>query len=192
MLERIEQARIERHMTVKQLSTISGVPEATYSNIIKGRSANPSFQTVQALALALGLSLDDAVAAASASTPPEIIDTIQRNNNTPATTQEVDNALGVLMRLMEDNNKSYQAAIKSRNDEFERALLSKDAQFERERAELLAALHTKDKWIRILFAACASLCLFICFMLLLDIMHHDVGWIRSAFSDLFTWRIGLA
>lgn len=184
MLERIEQARIERHMTVKQLSTISGVPEATYSNIIKGRSANPSFQTVQALALALGLSLDDAVAAASANTPPEIIDTIQKNNNTPATTQEVDNALGVLMRLMEDNNKSYQAAIKSRNDEFERALLSKDAQFERERAELLTALHTKDKWIRGLFAVCALLCFFMCLMLFLDLQRHDAEFLNTVFSGL--------
>lgn len=89
MIERIEQRRIERNMTVKQLSTISGIPEATYSNILKGRSKNPSFDTVRALALAVEMSLDEVISSIDDGESPSVPADLQKINQEPATTQEL-------------------------------------------------------------------------------------------------------
>lgn len=189
MIERIEQRRIERNMTVKQLSTISGIPEATYSNILKGRSKNPSFDTVRALALAVEMSLDEVISSIDDGESPSVPADLQKINQEPATTQELDKAMGILMRLMERNNETYSNALHTRNEEFERALASKDAQFERERAALLENIHNKDKWIRWEFTLMCLLIAFICIILLIDVLHPDIGWIRRTFIDLFTRNI---
>lgn len=186
MIERIEQRRIERNMTVKQLSTISGIPEATYSNILKGRSKNPSFDTVRALALAVEMSLDEVISSIDDNDSPSVPADLQRINQEPATTQELDKAMGILMRLMERNNETYSEALHTRNEEFERALASKDAQFERERKALLDTIHNKDKWIRWEFTLMCLLIAFICIILLIDVLHPDIGWIRRTLADLFT------
>ena len=189
MIERIEQRRIERNMTVKQLSTISGIPEATYSNILKGRSKNPSFDTVRALALAVEMSLDEVISSIDDGESPSVPADLQKINQEPATTQELDKAMGILMRLMERNNETYSEALHTRNEEFERALASKDAQFERERKALLDTIHNKDKWIRWEFTLMCLLIAFICIILLIDVLHPDIGWIRRTFIDLFTRNI---
>ena len=186
MIERIEQRRIERNMTVKQLSTISGIPEATYSNILKGRSKNPSFDTVRALALAVEMSLDEVISSIDTAETPSMPPDLQKINQEPATTQELDKAMGILMRLMERNNETYSEALHTRNEEFERALASKDAQFERERSALLDTIHNKDKWIRWEFILICLLIAFICIILLIDVLHPDIGWIRRTFIDLFS------
>lgn len=186
MIERIEQRRIERNMTVKQLSTISGIPEATYSNILKGRSKNPSFDTVRALALAVEMSLDEVISSIDDGESPSVPADLQKINQEPATTQELDKAMGILMRLMERNNETYSDVLHSRNEEFERALASKDAQFERERSALLETIHNKDKWIRWEFTLMCLLIAFICIILLIDVLHPDIGWIRRTLADLFT------
>lgn len=189
MIERIEQRRIERNMTVKQLSTISGIPEATYSNILKGRSKNPSFDTVRALALAVEMSLDEVISSIDDDKSPSMPPDLQKINQEPATTQELDKAMGILMRLMERNNETYTEALCTRNEEFERALTSKDTQFERERESLLETIHNKDKWIRWEFTLMCLLIAFICIILLIDVLHPDIGWIRRTFMDLFTRNI---
>lgn len=186
MIERIEQRRIERNMTVKQLSTISGIPEATYSNILKGRSKNPSFDTVRALALAVEMSLDEVISSIDTAEAPSMPPDLQKINQEPATTQELDKAMGILMRLMERNNETYSEALHTRNEEFERALASKDAQFERERSALLETIHNKDKWIRWEFTLMCLLIAFICIILLIDVLHPEIGWIRRTLMDLFT------
>lgn len=185
MIERIEQRRIERNMTVKQLSTISGIPEATYSNILKGRSKNPSFDTVRALALAVEMSLDEVISSIDDGESPSVPADLQKINQAPATTQELDKAMGILMRLMERNNETYSEALHTRNEEFERALASKDAQFERERSALLETIRNKDKWIRWEFTLMCLLIAFICIILLIDVLHPDIGWIRRTLAELF-------
>lgn len=191
MIERIEQRRIERNMTVKQLSTISGIPEATYSNILKGRSKNPSFDTVRALALAVEMSLDEVISSIDDGESPSVPADLQKINQEPATTQELDKAMGILMRLMERNNETYSEALHTRNEEFERALASKDAQFERERSALLETIHNKDKWIRWEFSLVCLLIAFICIILLIDVLHPDIGWIRRTLLDLFARNIAI-
>ena len=199
MIERIEQRRIERNMTVKQLSTISGIPEATYNNILKGRSKNPSFVTVRALALAVEMSLDEVISSIDDAKAPSVPDDLHTINQAPATTQELDQAMGILMRLMERNNETYSDALRTRSEEFERALLardeqfarslaSKESQFERERESLLETIHNKDRWIRWEFALICTLITFICIILLIDVLHPDVGWIRRTLMELFTWN----
>lgn len=196
MIERIEQRRIELGMTVKQLCDISSVPEATYRNILKGRSEKPAFDTIRNLALGVKISLDELIAVTDDGNPALVPADLQNINHAPATTQELDSALSILMRIMESNNQTFEEAIKSRNEEFERALLSRDEQFrrsllskddqyERERAELINTIHNKDKWIRWEFALICALITFLCIILLIDVLNPDVGWIRKALADIF-------
>ena len=199
MIERIEQRRIERNMTVKQLSTISGVPEATYSNILKGRTRNPSFETVRSLALAVEMSLDELMSSIPDDVPASVPADLQSINQAPATTQELDQAMGILMRVMEHNNETYSEALRTRNEEFERALISrdeqfsrslisKDAQFERERAALLETIQAKDRWIRRVFTLLCILIAFICAILLIDILNPNVGWFRRTIAAIFSFN----
>lgn len=186
MIERIEQRRIELGLTVKQLCDTSNVPEATYRNILKGRSEKPAFDTIRSLALSVNLSLDELVSVANDGAPAVVPDDLQKINHAPATTQELDSAMSILMRVITDNNASYQAALQSRNEEFERALISRDAQFNRERNDLLETIHNKDRWIRWEFALICTLITFICVILLIDVLHPDIGWIRRTFIDMFS------
>lgn len=188
MIDRIEKRRIERNMTVKQLSIISGIPEATYNNILKGRSRNPSFDTVRALALAVEMSLDEVVSSIDDGESKFVPTGLHNINQKPVTTQELDNALGILMRHMDRNNETCSDALRTRNEEFERALVAKDAQFDRERESLLETIHNKDKWIRWEFALICLLIAFICIILLIDVLHNDNGWIRRSLSELLTYN----
>ena len=152
---------------------------------------------MRALALAVEVSLDELISSTDDGAPASVPDDLQIINQAPATTQELDQAMGILMRIMEENNQSFKDAVRSRNEEFERALLSRDEQFrksllskdeqyERERASLIATIHNKDRWIRWLFALVCALIAFICGILLIDVLHPDIGWIRRTLADLFT------
>lgn len=48
----------ECHLTTKQISSLSGIPESTISRIFSGQTDNPTFDTVCALVKAMGGSLD--------------------------------------------------------------------------------------------------------------------------------------
>ena len=58
-LDRINELRHERNMTVEDLSNKSGVPLSTVKKICAGITVNPNLDTVIALARALGCTIDD-------------------------------------------------------------------------------------------------------------------------------------
>lgn len=199
MIERIEARRIELNMSVKHLAERSTVPEATYRNILKGVSKNPSFHTIRNLALAVGLSLDELITAMDGAEPACVPDDLQIINQAPATTQELDSALRILMQIIEDNNASHAEALSALNEKFEHALIardeqfarslaSKDAQFERDRRDMSNIIDMKDRWIRWEFILICMLITFICIVLLVDVLHPDVGWVRRALTELFSYN----
>lgn len=61
-LERINEIRKNAGMTIEDLSERSGIPVSTLKKICAGITANPSLDTVKAIAKALDCSLDDLAA----------------------------------------------------------------------------------------------------------------------------------
>lgn len=56
--EDLKKLKLERDLTTKQISELSGIPESTISRILSGQTDNPSFDTISAIVKAMGGSLD--------------------------------------------------------------------------------------------------------------------------------------
>ena len=56
--EDLKKLKLERNLTTKQISELSGIPESTISRILSGQTDNPSFDTISAIVKAMGGSLD--------------------------------------------------------------------------------------------------------------------------------------
>ena len=65
-LDLINDAVKEKGLSLEQLEAISSVPKSTLARVLNGSTANPQFQTVADIAVALGLSLDDVAGIESA------------------------------------------------------------------------------------------------------------------------------
>ena len=57
-IEYIKSLKQAKNVTVKELSKLTNIPESTITNILNGRTENPSFEIVSKLVIALGGSLD--------------------------------------------------------------------------------------------------------------------------------------
>lgn len=57
-LERINEIRKERKITLDELAELSGVPKSTLSKITSGQTQNPNLDTVKAIAKALNVPVD--------------------------------------------------------------------------------------------------------------------------------------
>lgn len=57
-IEYIISLKKAKNVTVKELSKLTNIPESTITNILNGRTENPSFEIVSKLVIALGGSLD--------------------------------------------------------------------------------------------------------------------------------------
>lgn len=200
LFDLFEAKRIEKGLTVRETAKLAEISEATYRNLNKGRSTRTSADTLRAISIVLGVPLATVFELIGDGEPSPIIADLQETNQLPATTQELDTGLAILVNLMERNNETYAAALRARDEKFEqaldaldeqfaKALESKEAQFERERSALLETIHNKDKWIRWEFTLMCLLIAFICIILLIDVLHPEIGWIRRTFMDLFTRNI---
>lgn len=58
-LEKINEIRKSKGISIDELSRLSGVPKSTLSKITAGITKNPNLDTVQSIAKALDCSLDD-------------------------------------------------------------------------------------------------------------------------------------
>ena len=58
-LELVNKLKQERGLKTEELAQLSGVPVGTLNKILNGQTKNPYFETVFALAHALGCSVDD-------------------------------------------------------------------------------------------------------------------------------------
>lgn len=171
MFERLEQKRLERKLSVRALSERSGIPESTYNNIVKGRSANPSIDTMRALCMALEMPIDDLFAPTDDGRELVIPPSMRGSDDKPATNGELNTITDVLVRLIRSKDENYQSAIKSRNEEFERALTSKDSQFDREREfyrERLSYEQSRRRTLTIVCAILAVISMFFIAELMLD------------------------
>ena len=144
MYERLERKRHEMGMSVKKLAEISTVPEGTCINILKGKSKNPSFDSIYKLCMALSLSCEDVFSPEPDGSEPVIPPSAIEAAEECVTKTDMIDMSAVLVRL-----------IQSKEETIEKALASKDAQYAAEKAFMLKSLERRDRWIRVLAAGCA-------------------------------------
>ncbi len=49
----------EKNLTLSEISKLSNIPQATITKIFNGSTANPTFETIAQIAIAMGVSLDE-------------------------------------------------------------------------------------------------------------------------------------
>lgn len=58
-LARLKKLKEERGLTTNEIAELSNIPAATISRVLSGQTANPTFETITAITIALGGSLDE-------------------------------------------------------------------------------------------------------------------------------------
>lgn len=58
-IERLKAVKEERDLSNNEIAQLSNLPLATVTRIFNGHTANPTFETIAHLAIALGVSLDE-------------------------------------------------------------------------------------------------------------------------------------
>ena len=168
IFERIEERRKLENMPIRHLCALTDIPDATYRNWVHGRSDRADVEVIHKLCVALKMPLEEAVSGASGAPAPDVVEEVQTVNQTPATTQEVDTAIVVLMRTMEANFAAHQEELRLIRSEFAEAMAAresqmqqmiavKDAQFDRERAYHAERLAESRRIVKSLSVACGLL-----------------------------------
>lgn len=57
--EDLHALKVKNNLSVKKIAEMSGVPESTVSRILAGQTTDPGFETVRAIVVAMGGSLDE-------------------------------------------------------------------------------------------------------------------------------------
>lgn len=156
IFENVEFRRRELGLSIRELCTITEIPEPTYRNWIHGRSDRADVECIHRLSIALKVPMDYFLASAGDAPASPVQKEIQKVNETPATTQEMDSAMAVLMRAMQA--------------EYERIAAAKDAQHADERAAFLAQIASKDRSIRQLIACVCALVSILCVGLIVSVV----------------------
>ena len=143
IFERVEFRRHELGLSIRELCTVTEIPEPTYRNWIHGRSDRADVECIHRLSVALKVPMDYFVMDEQPASPVHM--EIKQASETPATTQEMDSAMAVLMRTIQA--------------EYERIAAAKDQQHAEERASFLAQIASKDNSIRqLIMCICALVC----------------------------------
>lgn len=137
----IDNRRKELGLSVAEICRIASIPEATYRNMVSGRSLAEPFPTIRALVLAVGMTLDELISLMDDEASPKTTAALNKIAQTPATTEEVDTGLNVIARTIENSALNYQTELKLLREHFERLIDSKDAQFQAERKALKSAVN---------------------------------------------------
>ncbi len=59
IIDKIKEAKAEKGITTADISQLSGVPLATLTRILNGKTPNPTLESIVPIAIALGLSIDE-------------------------------------------------------------------------------------------------------------------------------------
>lgn len=136
----IDRRRKELGISTAEFCRIAGVVEATYRNMVTGRSMAEPFPTIRSLCLAANMTLDELVSLMNEETSPKTAAALNNIAQTPATTQEVDTGFTILSRTLEKGMLDHQAELNALREHYDRHAAARDAQFERERSVLIGAI----------------------------------------------------
>ena len=151
----IDRRRKELGNSTAEFCRIAGVVEATYRNMVTGRSMAEPFPTIRSLCLAANMTLDELVSLMNEETSPKTAAALNDIAQTPATTQEVDTGFTILSRTLEKGMLDHQAELNALREHYDRLTASRDAQFAAERKGLLWCVYA-------LTALCVALIAALC------------------------------
>ena len=142
------------NFTYENISNLSGIPEATVRNIITGKTEDPRFETVSAIVLAMGGSLDAIYTAA----------------------KHEDVEANAVIAIKE----AYEERISIIKETYEQRLAEKDKHHKAMLEEVekhVATIKLDKKWFRI--ASVASVVALIALFLFIEFMTPGHGWFRN-------------
>ena len=140
------------NFTVETISNLSGIPEATVRNIITGKTEDPRFETVSAIILAMGGSLDAVYTAA----------------------KQEDIEANAVIAIKE----AYEERISIIKENYEHRLAEKDKHYERllqEAEKHIETIKLDKRWFRIGFVVSIFIFAALC---VAELLNPNMGWFR--------------
>ena len=140
------------NFTFETISNLSGIPEATVKNIFSGKTEDPRFETVSAIVLSMGGSLDAIYSAA-------------KKENVEA------NAVIAI-------KEAYEGRIAVIKEQYEHRLVEKDKHYERlllEAEKHIETIKLDKRWFRIGFVVSIFIFAMLC---IAELLNPNLGWFR--------------
>lgn len=173
MIEKLRQMKEKSHMTNQQIAEKSNIPESTVARIFSGKTPNPTITTVTAMARAMGGSAADF---------------FNEDGTEADNAQTADGNNGLLSAAEVGTEMIAEAAGKGDASDVERNVSADDENRagnslrEKYYEDILSfynnALKKKDEWISRLFWCLVGIMLFLLFVLVFDILHPDLGFVK--------------
>ena len=144
--------KTQGNFTIETISNLSGVPEATVKNIFSGKTEDPRFETVSAIVLSMGGSLDAIYSAA----------------------KKEDVEANAVIAIKE----AYEERIAVIKEQYEHRLAEKDKHYERlllEAEKHIETIKLDKRWFRIGFAVSIFIFAMLC---IAELLNPNLGWFR--------------
>lgn len=158
LAERLNRLKDRSGLSWNEIVSISGVPESTLHRVLNGNTANPGFDTVEAIVTALGFTLNDLC---------ESADETQEGGQVKA----VESIKAVYELRISDLMTAHSSQLAAVNDAHAEHIADIKKHHDNERLSL-----ARDK--SILGIVAGVLMLFIMLVFLIDILNGTVGWFR--------------
>ena len=182
MIEKLQELKKKSHMTNQQIAEKSNIPESTVARVFSGKTPNPTVTTVISMARAMGGSAADLLSEEECEMakkqPPTRAESATADNGSEAAAAESAETLSV------SGEKSAAASAPCPGGApVQDAPPSEDMILqEKLYANLLSMykeeIRKKDVWLTRLFWCLAGVMLFILFLLVFDILHPDLGFVK--------------
>ena len=140
------------NFTIKTIADLSGIAEGTVKNIFDGTTGNPGIETISAIVLAMGGSLDAIY--------------------TEAKKDDVESNAVIAIK------ESYEQRIEWLTEQYEHRLNEKDKHYERLLAEAEKHIETiklDKRWFRIGFVISVFIFAMLC---VAELLNPNLGWFR--------------
>lgn len=186
MIEKLRQLKKRSHMTNQQIAEKSNIPESTVARIFSGKTPNPTITTVISMARAMGGSAVDLLSEEDIKNAENNSADNEENDPEfmkPDNTDENDIPESVEASADSDN-KGDDITEHNKNRSSENCFQTSENadQFERMYEDIVNfyrnEMKKKDAWISRLFWCLAIFMLFILFVLIFDILHPGLGFVK--------------
>lgn len=140
------------NFTYETISNLSGIPEATIRNIFSGKTEDPRFETVSAIVIAMGGSLDAIYTAA----------------------KKEDVEANAVITIKE----TYEQRFADLREHYEQRLAEKDKHYERllsEAEKHIETIKLDKRWFRIGFVISIFIFAMLC---VAELLNPNLGWFR--------------
>jgi predicted transcriptional regulator len=138
--------------TFEGISNLSGVPEATLKNIFSGKTSDPRFETVSAIVIAMGGSLD----AIYTATKTEDVEA-----NAVITIKET------FEHRLSDIKEHYEHRLREKDEHYARLLTEAEKHIE--------TIKLDKRWFRIGFVVSIFIFAMLC---VAELLNPNLGWFR--------------